>query len=188
MDDLYFQQIKILPTYTNSIVCRNWYNKLREPLMYKRIDFFDLQLYNLINSKCACYIRYKYTYDNKGFIDRENIDDGNNKLFINAYNKLIYSLMDEITRDIDIVRIIGCKMIHNYRKMMGLYKKYKLFVYNFTDRDIAEEYKMLLIKYYDYSASMLLEQQLSSISTNSGAGAGVANSASARRKLNFEEE
>jgi hypothetical protein len=76
--------------------------------------------------------------------------------------------------------------------MMGLYKKYKLFVYNFTDRDIAEEYKMLLIKYYDYSASMLLEQPLSSISTAGGAGAysvdSFASFASARRKLNFDEE
>lgn len=160
MDDLYFIHIKIEPICKNSIVCRNWYNKIRESLKYKKIEFFDLQLYNLINNKCSCYNRYKYSYDNNGLIEREGIDDGNNKLFINAYNKLIFSLMEDIVNDLDIKMMIGCKMIHKYRKMLGLYKKYKLFVYNFTDRDIAEEYKILLIKYYENSASMLLEQPL----------------------------
>jgi hypothetical protein len=162
MDDLYFINIKIAPTYKNSIVCHNWYSNLRESLTYKKIEFLDLQLYNLLNSKCSSYIRYKYTYDNAGLIDRDNIDDGHNKLFINAYNKLIDSLMADIISNSDIKMIIGCKMIHNYRKMMGLYKKYKLFVYNFTDRDIAEEYKILLIKYYEYSAQMLMDHPISS--------------------------
>lgn len=173
MDDLYFININIQPTYINSIVCKNWYNKTRESLKYKKIEFFDLQLYNLITNKCSCYIRYKYTYDNDGLIDRNNIDDGHNMLFINAYNNLIYSLMKDIINDMDIKMVIGCKMIHSYRKMMGLYKKYKLFVYNFTDRDIAEEYKILLIKYYEHSAHMLLEEPLPS---------------SVKKKLIFEAE
>lgn len=167
MDDLYFIHIKISNTYTNSIVCRNWYNKIKCYLKDKKIEFLDLQLYNLLNSKCACYIRYKYTYDNDGFIDRENIDDGNNKLFINAYDKLIHSLMDDITRDIDIKMIIGRKMMQHYMKMIGLYKKYKLFVYNFTDRDIAEEYKVLLIKYYQHNSMYPLLTNQSQRSLNS---------------------
>lgn len=173
MDDLYFINIKIQPTYINSIVCKDWYNKTKDSLKNKKIEFFDLQLYNLLNNKCACYIRYKYTYDIDGLIDRVNIDDGNNKLFINAYNNLIHSLMEKIIKDLDIKMIIRSKIIDKYRKMMGLYKKYKLFVYNFTDRDIAEEYKMILIKYYEYNYSMFAYQPISS---------------SVKKKLYFEEE
>lgn len=161
MNDLYFTHIKIAPIYRNTIVCRNWYNNTKVSLWDKKIEFYDLQLFNLINSKCACYIRYKYVYDKEGLIDRENIDDGNNKLFINSYDNLINALMNNIVVDLKFKKDMCDKMKDSYNKTKELYNSYMTHLYNFTDRDIAEEYKRLLVKYYDYDISIFPDSPLS---------------------------
>ena len=50
-NDLYFTFIKISSNYRNLIVCKYWYKNIIKDIKKKKIDFYDIQLYNDVQTK-----------------------------------------------------------------------------------------------------------------------------------------
>jgi hypothetical protein len=53
--DLYFTNIRILPTAANATVCRSWYANVIGILQKQKQTFYELQIYNLIVNKYSNY-------------------------------------------------------------------------------------------------------------------------------------
>ena len=85
-NDLYFTFIKISSNYRNLIVCKYWYKNIIKDIKKKKIDFYDIQLYNAINNK-HLFLLYK-PFDN---------------IILNAYNNIILKSRNHHTREFLVV-------------------------------------------------------------------------------------
>jgi len=105
----------------------------------KKVDFYDMKLYNTINNKYT-YLLYN-EYDN---------------ILVRAYDNLINNIIKEIIYDNDIKNSIMDNIVENYKKLSII-----ITLYNITDamklgidnieKHMAEEYAKILAKYYDYN-------------------------------------
>ena len=159
-NDLYFTFIKISSNYTNLIVCKYWYKNIIKDIKKKKIDFYDIQLYNAINNK-HIFLLYN---------ERDNV-------LLRAYDNIILNIMKNIINDNDVKYKIMDKMIDNYKQLsiiIAIFYNYNTDTTNNTinannniyinntnnyvkdkfdniEKYIAEEYSKMLSKYYNYN-------------------------------------
>ena len=134
-NDLYFTFIKISSNYRNLIVCKYWYKNIIKDIKKKKIDFYDIQLYNAINNK-HLFLLYK-PFDN---------------IILNAYNNIILNIIKIVINDEDIKDKIMDRIIENYKQLsiiIEIYHNYN--TYSNLESHIADEYSKILCKYYDYN-------------------------------------
>lgn len=140
-NDLFFTFIKIKYDYNNLLVCKYWYKNIIMHIKKKKVEFYDMKLYNAINNKYT-YLLYN-EYDN---------------ILVRAYDNLINNIIKEIICDNDIKNSIMDNIVENYKKLSII-----ITLYNITDimklgididnieKHMAEEYAKILAKYYDYN-------------------------------------
>lgn len=150
-NDLYFTFIKITSNYTNLMVCKYWYKNIIKDIKKKKIDFYDIQLYNAINNK-HIFLLYN---------ERDNV-------LLRAYDNIILNIMKNIINDNDVKYKIMDKMIDNYKQLsiiIAIFYNYNtdttnntnIYINNTKDKFdniekyIAEEYSKMLSKYYNYN-------------------------------------
>lgn len=150
-NDLYFTFIKIPSNYKSLLVCKSWYKNIIGDIKKKKIEFYDIQLYNAINNK-HIFLLYN-AYD---------------RVLSQAYNNVILNIMKIIIKDYDIKDIIMEKFIENYKQLsiiISIYKNYNTantantetdnikYIRDFDniERYIADEYANILSKYYNYN-------------------------------------
>lgn len=147
-NDLYFTFIKIPSNYKCLLVCKSWYKNIIGDIKKKKIEFYDIQLYNAINNKHV-FLLYS-AYD---------------RVLSQAYNNVILNIMKIIIKDYDIKDIIMEKFIENYKQLsiiISIYKNYNpanpethniKYIRDFDniERYIADEYANILSKYYNYN-------------------------------------
>ena len=98
--DLYFTFIKIPSNYKCLLVCKSWHKNIIGDIKKRKIEFYDMQLYNAINNK---YIFLLYSaYD---------------KVLLQAYDNVIINIMKIIIKDDDIRDKIMEKFIENYKQL-----------------------------------------------------------------------
>ena len=121
--------------YKNLIVCKYWYKNIIKDIKKKKIDFYDIQLYNAINNK-HLFLLYK-PFDN---------------IILNAYNNIILNIIKIVINDEDIKDKIMDRIIENYKQLsiiIAIYHNYT--TYSNLESHIADEYSKILCKYYDYN-------------------------------------
>ncbi len=153
-NDLYFTFIKIPSNYKCLLVCKSWYKNIIGDIKKKKIEFYDIQLYNAINNK-HIFLLYS-AYD---------------RVLSQAYDNVILNIMKIIIKDYDIKDIIMEKFIENYKQLsiiISIYKNYNTantantantetdnikYIRDFDniERYIADEYANILSKYYNYN-------------------------------------
>lgn len=150
-NDLYFTFIKIPSNYKSLLVCKSWYKNIIGDIKKKKIEFYDIQLYNAINNK-HIFLLYS-AYD---------------RVLSQAYDNVILNIMKIIIKDYDIKDIIMEKFIENYKQLsiiISIYKNYNTantantetdnikYIRDFDniERYIADEYANILSKYYNYN-------------------------------------
>lgn len=147
-NDLYFTFIKIPSNYKCLLVCKSWYKNIIGDIKKKKIEFYDIQLYNAINNKHV-FLLYS-AYD---------------RVLSQAYNNVILNIMKIIIKDYDIKDIIMEKFIENYKQLsiiISIYKNYNpanpethniKYIRDFDNIEmyIADEYANILSKYYNYN-------------------------------------
>jgi len=153
-NDLYFTFIKIPSNYKCLLVCKSWYKNIIWDIKKKKIEFYDIQLYNAINNKHV-FLLYS-AYD---------------RVLSQAYNNVILNIMKIIIKDYDIKDIIMEKFIENYKQLsiiISIYKNYNpanpanpanpethniKYIRDFDNIEmyIADEYANILSKYYNYN-------------------------------------
>jgi hypothetical protein len=144
--DLYFTFIKIPSNYKCLLVCKSWHKNIIGYIKKRKIEFYDMQLYNAINNK---YIFFLYSaYD---------------KVLLQAYDNVIINIMKIIIKDYDIRDKIMEKFIENYKQLsiiISIFQNYNTTdnadTQNIKDIDniekfIADEYANILSKYYNYN-------------------------------------
>jgi hypothetical protein len=144
--DLYFTFIKIPSNYKCLLVCKSWHKNIIRDIKKRKIEFYDMQLYNAINNK---YIFLLYSaYD---------------KVLLQAYDNVIINIMKIIIKDYDIRDKIMVKFIENYKQLsiiISIFHNYNTTdnadTQNIKDIDniekfIADEYANILSKYYNYN-------------------------------------
>lgn len=147
-NDLYFTFIKIPSNYKCLLVCKSWYKNIIGDIKKKKIEFYDIQLYNAINNK-HIFLLYS-AYD---------------RVLSQAYDNVILNIMKIIIKDYDIKDIIMEKFIENYKQLSIIISIYKNYNTANTETDnikyirdldnieryIADEYANILSKYYNYN-------------------------------------
>ena len=159
--DLYFTFIKIPSNYKCLLVCKSWHKNIIGDIKKRKIEFYDMQLYNAINNK---YIFLLYSaYD---------------KVLLQAYDNVIINIMKIIIKDDDIRDKIMEKFIENYKQLsiiISIFQNYSTTAIeadatnttNATNTNtqnikyindvdniekfIADEYANILSKYYNYN-------------------------------------
>ena len=156
--DLYFTFIKIPSNYKCLLVCKSWHKNIIGDIKKRKIEFYDMQLYNAINNK---YIFLLYSaYD---------------KVLLQAYDNVIINIMKIIIKDDDIRDKIMEKFIENYKQLsiiISIFQNYSTTAIEadanantntntqnikyINDVDniekfIADEYANILSKYYNYN-------------------------------------
>jgi len=153
--DLYFTFIKIPSNYKYLLVCKSWHKNIIGDIKKRKIEFYDMQLYNAINNK-HIFLLYR-AYD---------------KVLLQAYDNVIINIMKIIIKDADIRDKIMEKFIENYKQLsiiISIFHNYNTtaIVANaatiatqnikYTSDDdniekyIADEYANILSKYYNYN-------------------------------------
>jgi hypothetical protein len=153
--DLYFTFIKIPSNYKCLLVCKSWHKNIIGDIKKRKIEFYDMQLYNAINNK-HIFLLYR-AYD---------------KVLLQAYDNVIINIMKIIIKDADIRDKIMEKFIENYKQLsiiISIFHNYNTtaIVANaatiatqnikYTSDDdniekyIADEYANILSKYYNYN-------------------------------------
>jgi len=146
-NDLYFTFIKISSNYKNLMVCKYWYKNIIKDIKKKKLDFYDIQLYNAINNK---YVFLLYSaFD---------------KIILQAYDNIILNIIKNVISDEDIKDKIMDRMIENYKQLsiiIAIFYNYNTStnITTINDNDkfdniekyIAEEYSKILSKYYNYN-------------------------------------
>ena len=133
--DLFFTHIKIKHNYTNSLVCKMWYDNIKKYLLRKKIEHYDKIIHNIIISK----LYNEYTLYIK-FMSKEN------------YDKMIDKTMQIIITDNNLNKIMKQRMLEYNRSYQLMYNKYcNKIKYCEVDKKIAEEYKKILDKYFHQS-------------------------------------
>jgi L-fucose isomerase-like protein len=98
--DLYFTFIKIPSNYKCLLVCKSWHKNIIGDIKKRKIEFYDMQLYNAINNK-HIFLLYR-AYD---------------KVLLQAYDNVIINIMKIIIKDADIRDKIMEKFIENYKQL-----------------------------------------------------------------------
>jgi len=157
--DLYFTFIKIPSNYKCLLVCKSWHKNIIGDIKKRKIDFYDMQLYNAINNK-HIFLLYS-AYD---------------KVLLQAYDNVIINIMKIIIKDADIRDKIMEKFIENYKQLsiiISIFHNYNttaIVATNATnatnaanqnikytsdddniEKFIADEYANILSKYYNYN-------------------------------------
>jgi len=153
--DLYFTFIKIPSNYKCLLVCKSWHKNIIGDIKKRKIEFYDMQLYNAINNK-HIFLLYS-AYD---------------KVLLQAYDNVIKNIMNVIINDADIIDKIMEKFIENYKQLsiiISIFHNYNTtaiaanavnavaqnikdigYVDN-IEKFIADEYAYILSKYYNYN-------------------------------------
>ena len=153
--DLYFTFIKIPSNYKYLLVCKSWHKNIIGDIKKRKIEFYDMQLYNAINNK-HIFLLYR-AYD---------------KVLLQAYDNFIINIMKIIIKDADIRDKIMEKFIENYKQLsiiISIFHNYNTTAIaanaatiatqniKYTSDDdniekyIADEYANILSKYYNYN-------------------------------------
>lgn len=151
--DLYFTFIKIPSNYKCLLVCKSWHKNIIGDIKKRKIEFYDMQLYNAINNK-HIFLLYS-AYD---------------KVLLQAYDNVIINIMKIIIKDADIRDKIMEKFIENYKQLsiiISIFHNYNttaIVAANATNQNIkytsdddniekfiADEYANILSKYYNYN-------------------------------------
>ena len=154
--DLYFTFIKIPSNYKCLLVCKSWHKNIIGDIKKRKIEFYDMQLYNAINNK-HIFLLYS-AYD---------------KVLLQAYDNVIINIMKIIIKDADIRDKIMEKFIENYKQLsiiISIFHNYNttaIVAANATnatnqnikytsdddniEKFIADEYANILSKYYNYN-------------------------------------
>ena len=151
--DLYFTFIKIPSNYKCLLVCKSWHKNIIGDIKKRKIEFYDMQLYNAINNK-HIFLLYR-AYD---------------KVLLQAYDNVIINIMKIIIKDADIRDKIMEKFIENYKQLsiiISIFHNYNTTAIvatnaanqniKYTSDDdniekfIADEYANILSKYYNYN-------------------------------------
>ena len=159
--DLYFTFIKIPSNYKYLLVCKSWHKNIIGDIKKRKIEFYDMQLYNAINNK-HIFLLYR-AYD---------------KVLLQAYDNVIINIMKIIIKDADIRDKIMEKFIENYKQLsiiISIFHNYNTTAIaanaanaanaatiatqniKYTSDDdniekyIADEYANILSKYYNYN-------------------------------------
>ena len=151
--DLYFTFIKIPSNYKCLLVCKSWHKNIIGDIKKRKIEFYDMQLYNAINNK-HIFLLYS-AYD---------------KVLLQAYDNVIINIMKIIIKDYDIRDKIMEKFIENYKQLsiiISIFHNYNttaIVTANATNQNIkytsdddniekyiADEYANILSKYYNYN-------------------------------------
>jgi hypothetical protein len=159
--DLYFTNIRVLPTAINAMVCKGWYSQIIKVLKKQKQTFYELQIYNLIVNKYS-------DYPFKGYKVRRRIDftDGNttynnnniyeDNLFNIAYDNMINKIFNYLRADRDVYLNIKESIILYYTKYISIYRRncraelLYILEKEYIDKDIACEYKDILLKHYNH--------------------------------------
>jgi hypothetical protein len=155
--DLYFTNIHILPTAINALVCKSWHSNIIKVLQKQKQTFYELQIYNLIVNKYSDFPRYKVRR-RLDFVDNRN--HGNNmfedNIFNIAYDNMIKNIFTYLKADTVVFLNIKESLILYYTKYISIHHKYcrmellDILEKEYIDKDIAHEYKEILLKYYKY--------------------------------------
>lgn len=135
-DDLYFTRIKISSNLKNALVCKKWYMSLKSKLREAKIQHYDRKLYDAIMNKVYTNTKMTITF---------NIIALSNEY----YTLLVHNIMMSILKDNMISLIMKKNIIEYYKAFAAIYEKYQVLHYCDIDMNIAEEYKNILIEYYD---------------------------------------
>ena len=158
--DLYFTNIHILPTAVNATVCKNWYVNVIKILKRQKQAFYELQIYNLIVNK---YNDCPSLYNNRvsrrlDFTDNKNNNNNifDDNIFNIAYDNMIKNIFEYIKADDVVFLNIKESLIQYYTRYLSIHNKYcrmeilDMLDNKYVDEDIANEYKEILLKYYNY--------------------------------------
>jgi len=160
-NDLYFTNIKILPTAANAMVCRSWYTNIINILKKQKQTFYELQIYNLVVNKYSNYPLQGYNVRRRlDFAVKNNNNNLNNifedNIFNIAYDNMIKNIFEYLKPDnIVFLNIKDC-LIQYHDKYMSLHKRscrmgmLDILDNDNIDEDIANEYKGILFKYYNH--------------------------------------
>jgi hypothetical protein len=156
--DLYFTNIHILPKAVNAMVCKSWYAPIISILKKKKQTFYELQIYNLIVNKYSGYLTLGYNARRRlDFSDKKGINVYDDNIFDIAYDNMIKQIFNYLSEDPVVFLNIKESLIIYYTKYISMYKKYCRMELlemadnnEYIDKDIANEYKEILFKYYSY--------------------------------------
>jgi len=161
--DLYFTNIRILPTAANATVCKSWYANVIAILQKQKQTFYELQIYNLIVNKYSNYPPRTYNIRRRlDFAIKNNKDNLNNlnifedNILNIAYDNMIKNIFEYLKTDKVVFQNIKESLLEYYNRYMSIHKKccrmeiLDILDNDYIDEDIAKEYKGLLQKYYNY--------------------------------------
>jgi len=149
--DLYFTFIKIPSNHKCLLVCKYWHKNIIGDIKKRKIEFYDMQLYNAINNK-HIFILYSAA----------------DSVLLQAYDNIIINIMKIIIKDPDIKDKIMDRFIENYKQLSIIISIFNNYNYNTTanaaitanaanakdtdniEKYIADEYANILNKYYNY--------------------------------------
>jgi hypothetical protein len=161
--DLYFTNIQILPKAVNVMVCKSWYKNIINILKKQKQTFYELQIYNLIVNKYSNYpprghnVRRRLDFavkNNKNNFYYNNIFENN--IFNIAYDNMIKNIFEYLKPDKEVFLNIKESLILYYDKYITIHKRccrmemLDVLDNNYIDEDIANEYKGILLKYYNH--------------------------------------
>jgi hypothetical protein len=157
-NDLYFTNIRITPTAVNAMVCKNWYINIIKKLKKKKQTFYELQIYNLIINKYSNYPPFGYNVRRRlDFADKNNKNNiYEDNIFNIAYDNMIKNIFNYLKEDDIVFLNIKDNLILYYTKYITIHKKYcrmeilDMLEREYVDKDIALEYKEILLKYYNH--------------------------------------
>jgi hypothetical protein len=158
--DLYFTNIRVLPTAINAMVCKSWHSHIINILKKQKQTFYELQIFNLIVNKYSDYPLRGYKVqrrlnfeDDVNNINHKNIEDN---IFTIAYDNMIKQIFNYLRSDTEVFLNIKESLIQYYTRYISIHHKYHrtdlLYILEkeYIDKDIANEYKEILLKYYGY--------------------------------------
>ena len=160
--DLYFTNIRILPTAINAAVCKNWYVNITKVLQKQKQTFYELQIYNLIVNKYSDFPLRGYKVQRRlDFADNRSSDWNRNNIYEDnifniAYDNMIKSIFNYLKADTVVFLNIKESLILYYTRYISIHHKYcrmellDILEKEYIDKDIAHEYKEILLKYYKY--------------------------------------
>lgn len=163
-NDLYFTNIQILPKAVNAMVCKSWHTNIINILKKQKQTFYELQIYNLIVNKYSNYpprghnIRRRLDFavkNNKNVFNNNNIFEDN--IFNIAYDNMIKNIFEYLKHDKVVFLNIKESLIQYYDKYITIHNRccrmemLDILDNNYIDEEIANEYKGILLKYYNHN-------------------------------------
>jgi hypothetical protein len=168
-NDLYFTNIRVVPTAVNAMVCKQWYINIQDILKKQKQAFYELQIYNLIANKYSNYPPYGYhtrrrlNFDGSSYGSSSSYGSGNKKdniyednIFNIAYDNMIKNIFEYLKTDTRVFQSIKESLIVYYTKYVAIHNRccrmelFDILNSEYIDEDIASEYKGILLKYYNH--------------------------------------